>query len=264
MILLHTIAAAEGADTAVYQYRDTQRLVNLVDSAAELVAAKGTDAFAELGAEDSPWLYGQYYVFVYAPDGTCLFHPVQKELVGKKMADFRDMHNKPVIEFITRIGTESRPDRGWVFYLWPDKTELLPRWKGAYVRRVVAPDKREYLVGSGAYNIKTERFFIEERVGLAADLLQAAGKEAAFEQFRNPGTPFVFLEAYIFVLDEQGRAMFDPAYPTIIGRNVSDFRDAVGKPVIGEVLEKLEHGQEAWVQYLWPRPGASLPSRRSS
>ena len=176
---------------------------------------------------------------------------------------FRDMNDKPVIELITKVGTQSAPDSGWIFYMWPTKKELLPRWKSAYIRRVVGPDNQTYLVGAGAYNIKPERSFIQERVRMAADLLQTSGKEFAFARFRSRASPFAFLEAYIFVLDMQGRTVFDPAYPTLKGRNVSDFRDVVGAPVVGKLLDKLQHADEVWVQYLWRRPAASRPSRKS-
>ena len=29
-----------------------------------------------------------------------------------------------------------------------------------------------------------------------------------------------------------------------------------------QILEKLKNADEAWVQYLWPKPGSSLPSRK--
>ena len=43
---------------------------------------------------------------------------------------------------------------------------------------------------------------------------------------------------------------------------MSGFRDAIGRPVIQELLQKLEKGDQAWVQFLWPRPGERLPSRK--
>ena len=129
-------------------------------------------------------------------------------------------------------------------------------------RKAIGPGNKIYLVGSGVYNIKTERSFVEERVRIAADLLRAKGKDVAFREFRNRASPFVFLDTYIFVLDMQGRAIVDPAYPTLNGRDLSGFEDAVGVPTMQEMLRKLGRSDEAWVQYLWPKPGASLPSRK--
>ena len=46
------------------------------------------------------------------------------------------------------------------------------------------------------------------------------------------------------------------------GRDLSDFKDAVGFPAIRELLKKLTQADEAWVQYLWPKPGSATASRK--
>jgi signal transduction histidine kinase len=103
---------------------------------------------------------------------------------------------------------------------------------------------------------------VKDRVDLAVELLQAKGKEAAFGDFRDSSSPFFFLNAYIFVLDINGRALVDPAYPTLVSRNLQDFQDEVGRYVVREMIQKLEKSDEAWVQYMWPKPGDTLPSRK--
>lgn len=259
-------ASASGFDaekSPAYLYEDTRRLVALVEEAAALVEQKGDGAFKQFSLKGSKWWIDQYYIFVYATDGTCLFHPIQPELVGKNLLTLRDMDGKPVVHFVTEIGRKPEKNaNGWVFYLWPDKTQLMPLWKSAYIRKAIGPGNKIYVVGSGVYNIKTERAFVKERVRMAAELLYTKGKDIAFQEFRNRASPFVFLDTYIFVLDMRGHTIVDPAYPTLNGRDLSTFEDAVGVPTIQEMLRKLERSDEAWVQYLWPRPGASLPSRK--
>ena len=97
---------------------------------------------------------------------------------------------------------------------------------------------------------------------MAADLLASAGKDEAFKQFQDPASPFVFLDSFIFVLNEHGQTLVDPAFPTMAGRDLSEFQDAVGFYAIREVLKKLAQANEAWVQYLWPKPGSSVTSRK--
>ena len=43
---------------------------------------------------------------------------------------------------------------------------------------------------------------------------------------------------------------------------MSNFRDAVGRPVVQDLLQKLQGSDAAWVQFLWPKPGEKLPSRK--
>ena len=249
--------------TGQYLYEDTKRLVTLVEDAATLIENKGTAAFPEFGVKGSRWLNQKYYLFVYDISGTCLFQPINPELVGKNLMQFRDMNGKPIVRTITDIGR--RPERDasdWMFYLWEEGTQFLPRWKSAYVRKAIAPDGKVYLVGSGSYDLKIEKAFVKARVGLAVELIKSKGKETAFCALKDPATPFHFLDNYIFVMDSTGRACVDPAYPTLAGRDLTNFRDFIGRYVVKEMMQKLKTCDEAWVQYLWPKPGTSVPSRK--
>jgi signal transduction histidine kinase len=263
-LLLSAIVSAAADDRlSLYAYRDTRSLVALVEEAATLLEQKGEQAFKELGQKDSKWFNDDYYFFVYALDGTCLFHPITPELIGQNVMALQDINGKPIVRLITDIGRKTEKNAsGWVFYLWQNRTQLTPSWKSTYVRKVAGPDGRTYAIGSGSFTVRVEKLFVEERVRLAADLLRSAGKETAFKQFRDPRTPFVFLDSFIFVLDENGRTLVDPAFPTMTGRDLSEFTDAVGFRPIKEVLSKLAQADEAWVQYLWPKPGSSVTSRK--
>jgi signal transduction histidine kinase len=264
LLLLPSIAPAnENERLARYSYEETKRLVSFVEDAAALIEQKGELAFQDFNVPGSKWLADDYYVFVYTPDGTNVFHPVETQLIGRDLRNLRDMNGKPVIQMITDVA--KKPDRdasGWIFYLWEFKTQLTPLWKSSYVRKAVTPGGKTYLVGSGLYNLKTERAFVHDRVESACNKLRSEGKDAAFRDFRDPASPFAFLGAYIFVLDPSGHTLVDPSFPNGAGRDLSVFRDAVGMPAVSDLLEKLNHADEAWVQYLWPRPGNPVPTRK--
>lgn len=264
LVLLPGIAHAdEGEHLERYSYEETKRLVSFVDDAAALIERKGEFAFQDFNVPGSKWLTDDYYVFVYSPDGTNVFHPVETQLMGRDLRDLRDMNGKPVVQMITDVAKKPERDAsGWVFYLWEYKTQLIPLWKSSYIRKAIAPNGKTYLVGGGLYNLKTERVFVHDRVALACNKLQSEGKDAAFKEFRDPASPFVFLGAYIFVLDQTGHTVVDPSFPNGAGRDLSAFRDAVGMPVVSDLLEKLNHADEAWVQYLWPKPGSPVPTRK--
>src|SRR5712671_4873009 len=110
-VLALTIASAGAGDRlSLYTYRDTRDLVSLVEDAARLMEQKGEQAFAELAKPDSKWLNDDYYIFVYAVDGTCLFHPVTPELIGKNVIALKDMNGKPIVRQITDIGRKPEND----------------------------------------------------------------------------------------------------------------------------------------------------------
>jgi signal transduction histidine kinase len=256
-------AARASSPLTRYTYKDTQRLVALVEDAAALIETEGEAAFTEFGVKGSRWLNGSTYLFVYDQDGNTMFHPISPELVGKNVADLRDIDGKLVVQEVIDVAKD--PDRtasGWVFYRWQDQRQLTPIWKSSYVRKAVSPQGKVYLVGCGLYDIKVERSFIEDRVNLACDLLMKEGKARAFAEITDSSSRFVFLDTYIFVLNEAGDTLVDPAFPTRGGRHMLDFRDFNGFQPIRELLGKLKTHDTAWVQFLWPKPGATLPSRK--
>jgi signal transduction histidine kinase len=140
-----------------------------------------------------------------------------------------------------------------------NQKQLTPSWKAAYVRSLTRTET--YVVGSGSYSIKIEAF-VEERVNRAARYLTNNGKDAAFKRFHSRASSFFFLDSYIFVLNDRGETLVVPAYPNRTGRTMLEFQDAVGFFAFKAALKKPEQADEAWVQYLWPKPGSLAPSRK--
>jgi signal transduction histidine kinase len=246
-----------------YMYRDTRQLVSLVEDAAVLLEKQGLPAFRELGVKGSRWFNESHYIFAYDLNGRNIFHPAYPELLGKSLIDFRDIVGRPLIRQITDVGRRPEPDAfGWVFYFWEDNNEFQPHWKNAYIRKVVLPDGTSIVIGSGSYTIKVERVFVKDRVDAAVKLLKTEGRAATFRALRDDTSEFNFLGIHIFVLDARGRALVDPAFPTLEGRDLSGFKDAVGHPVMKELFRRLENTDSVWLQFLFPRPGETVPSRK--
>jgi hypothetical protein len=71
------------------------------------------------------------------------------------------------------------------------------------------------------------------------------------------------LPQYVYLDNgREGRALVDPVFPEKEGRDLTLFRDAIGRPVMKEIIDKLRKDDKAWVQYLWPRPRAAATSRK--
>jgi len=252
------------AGRSIYLYEDNKRLVRLVENAAALIEAQGSDAFAAFAVKGSIWLDGERYLFVYDDQGTAVFHPIERELVGQNLAGFRDIAGRPVVARMMEIAQRPEPDAsGWVFYLWEGPWHTRPQWKGSYVRKAVAPGGSVFLVGSGLYNVKIEKAFIETAVDQAARLIQTRGTEAAFAELRDIACPYHVLDAYIRVTDEDGNVLVDPLFPSLERtRNVSEVADLVGKKVFQETKAALQHRENTWTSFTAPKPGSGLPEKR--
>lgn len=259
------LASEQGKDKlSRYFYEDTKRLVAFVEDAADLVAQKGEAAFEQFGVPNSKWLKGQRYLFVYDANGKCVFHPIEPRLVGQDLIELKDLDGRPMVAMITEVAKRPEPDAsGWVFYLWEESWKSrVPEWKSSYIRKAVAPGGGVYLVGSGSYNMKPEKIFLEERVNRAAALIKEKGTQAAFAELRNRACPLHILNTYITVTDRRGDIVVDPSFPTLVKkRNLSNFRDATGRNISSEVVKGLNDHDQLWLLYLAPKGEAGRLAR---
>jgi len=247
----------------LYEFDETRKLVDLVNAAAERIRISGESAFGELSTDGSRWQDGETYIFVLDTEGNMLVHP-DSSLQGRNVLDLKDVHGKPIILGLIAAATAvPGTEEGWYHYEWPVPGGLFPRWKSAYVRAASAPSGKRYVVGSGIYSDLMERAFVIEMVSNAGALIEQSG-ESAFAQLRNPTGPYIAKDAYVFVLDMNGVALVHPAFPNLEGTNLHTVRDMQGRYLVREMLELLRTEDSGWVTYMWPKPGESVPTQKST
>jgi len=245
-----------------YEHRRTKEVVDLVNEAVSLIEKDGERAFPLLKKEGSKWFKGDLYLFVYDTNGVNVAHPLRPRLEGQNLIDLKDINGKPIIRMMLDRVSSPGKRSGWVHYMWFRPNEIFPGWKSSFVRLARSPSGQEYLVGGGLFDMQMEKAFIVEMVDAAAQLLEKEGK-VPLNQFRDKSGPFIFVDSYIFILDEKGNAIIDPALPSLRGRNLMDYKDAVGRYVTREMFEKLVHpGDSAWIYYMLRRPGKVRPIKK--
>ena len=256
-------AQTDATDLDQFEQPETRALVALVNDATELVRANGEQAFNEFRIDGSRWRQGESYIFVLDLDGNMLVHP-DPTLAGKNQLDLKDINGKPIIRGLIGAATTfpSKPE-GWSHYEWPVPGAILPRWKSSFVRLVAAPSGRQYIVGCGVYNDRMERSFVVDAVTDAVGQIEQNG-EGAFPLFYDRTGPFMAKDAYVFVLDMDGVELVNPAFPNLEGRNLLDLKDTAGKYLVREMLEVVETEGSGWVEYMWPKPGESVSTQKST
>ncbi len=241
----------------------SEELVALVKDAAELLRTSGEAAFDEFRKAGSRWRMGESYIFVLDPQGNMLLHP-DPALEGKNTMDLKDVNGRPIIRGLIDacMSLPNKPE-GWYHYQWPVPAGLLPRWKSSYVRLVTPPSGKQYIVGCGVYNDSMERAFVVDAVTDAIALIEKQGS-AAFKLFHDPTGPFRAKDAYIFVVDANGVDLVNPGFPNLEGRNIMDVKDTQGKFLIREMFKVVQDFGSGWVDYMWPKPGESVSTQKSS
>lgn len=249
--------AGEGA-----QAPETRALVAVVNGAAQLVQARGEAAFGELRRSGGPYRQGERYVFVLDPEGNMLVHP-DPALEGKNTLELKDVDGRPIIRSLIDVATLPGKPEGWYHYRWPVPGALLPRWKSSYVRLATTPAGKRLVVGSGVYDDRMERSFVVDMVKDAVAQIERRGQNA-YPLLRDPKGRFVAKDAYVFVVEPNGREVVNPAFPNLEGRNLLELKDTQGKALVREMLETARARGSGWVDYMWPRPGESTSTQKSA
>ncbi len=250
------------SNTAVYEYKETKQLVRFVDAAVQEIEKFGEKVFSKFRVKGSNWFHDDYYIFVWGLDGMSYVDPPDVSGEGKNMLDLKDINGKPIGRMLVNRAT-SPTGEGWVHYQWPKPGGENPVWKSSFVKRATAPSGKTYLVGSGKYNMECERIFIVNMVDCAISLLEKEGL-TAFDIIRSPSSEFIFLNSYIFIKDDKGNELLNVAFPELEGTNVANIQDSEGKYFVREELEILKTRDDCWMEYMWPKPGETKPSKKLS
>jgi len=102
---------------------------------------------------------------------------------------------------------------------------------------------------------------IEALVTKAAALIDKNGK-AAFAEFRKKDSEWFHGDTYLFVYDLKANVLLNPAFPQREGANMTGQKDAKGKLLHQEIIRVAETKGSGWVDYMFPKPGQTVPSQK--
>jgi signal transduction histidine kinase len=225
-------------------------LVEFVVSAADLLNERGEDVFGDFKQYGSNWFHDDLYLFVWDMDGYLVSCPAEIGFEGDNMLGLEDSNGKPIgHQFYEAVYNDN--GSGWCHYQWCKPHEKNALWKSTYLVRAVSPKSGcEYIVGAGLYNMQLDKFVLEGLVKEAVDLIEEKGEDAFFtiQDCRNK---FFYNNTYIFVMNEQGVELVNPAFPDYVGKNILNVRDINGLYVVREEIKLAQEEGEGWLQCHW-------------
>jgi cytochrome c len=83
---------------------------------------------------------------------------------------------------------------------------------------------------------------------------KANGKEKALAEFSNPKGQFIKGDLYVFIWSLNGTVLAHGTNQKLIGKDVSELKDADGKLFVKEGLEMAKTKGSGWVDYKWTNP----------
>jgi len=103
----------------------------------------------------------------------------------------------------------------------------------------------------------------EALVENAMRYFQENGKDKAILAFNDPQGEFVNGELYIFMFGYDGVCVAHGYNPKLIGKNLTELKDANGVAFIQEFAVKAKNGG-GWVDYQWTNPVTQKVQAKSS
>ncbi len=259
-VLLFSCSAPKEQEQSIYQHEQTKKLVAFVTEAVQLVEKEGEAAFAEFRKKGGKWFHDDMYIFIWGLDGMRYVYPPDLSGEGQNMIVLKDINDKPIGRMIVDA-VSGEAGEGWVFYQWPKPGGEEPIWKSTFLKKATTSDGKDFLVGSGLYDMKTEKVFIVDAVSRAIDLIKKDGPKA-IDFMRSNASEFIFLNSYVFIKDIHGTEILNPKNPDLEGQSVYDLQDSAGKYFVKEELVILQTQDDCWMDYMWPKPGETEPSKK--
>ncbi|HEY8100626.1 MAG TPA: cache domain-containing protein [Burkholderiaceae bacterium] len=99
----------------------------------------------------------------------------------------------------------------------------------------------------------------------AVTYLKKHGKEKAYADFADlHNKQFHDRDLYIFVYDLKGICVAHGNNPKMVGKDLSQMKDANGKTIIQDFIELVNTKGSGWVEYSWPNPVTKNVEAKSS
>lgn len=261
-MLIYSSSYAESIDDRTEKNNPAIHLEHFVNQGAVLISKKGEKAFDLFREKGSKWYHDDQYLFVWDMNGLRYVYPPDKNGEGEQVLGLKDIDDKPIGKLMVKVAS-SQEGKGWVHYRWPKPGEVNPSWKSTYIMKVLSPSGKEFLIGSGAYDMPVQKSFVIEAVNSAVKLLENEGS-TAFNTLRDRRSQYVYQDTYIFVVASNGVELLNVAFPKLEGRNVIDYQDTEGNYFVREFINVAKSKGQGWVDYPWPKPGDVEKSKKSA
>jgi signal transduction histidine kinase len=106
---------------------------------------------------------------------------------------------------------------------------------------------------------------VQQAASTLAKSSEAKPGEASLTQFNQKDSPWVWKDSYIFVLDcAKSTLAAHPIKADLIGKDTTTMKDTKGNAFFGQLCAATQKPSGVWVEYWWPKPGATEGSRKIS
>ncbi len=97
----------------------------------------------------------------------------------------------------------------------------------------------------------------------AAALINSKGVDAAIKEISDQQGRFVWKDSYVFLMNMDGKMLAHPFRPELTQQaHVLLMTDPTDKALFVHFVNLARQVGHGWVEYMWPRPGKTTPSKK--
>lgn len=193
------------------------------------------------------FIEGELYLFLLDTKGIVYAHGEQEGLLWKNLWDYKDSFGALAVQSIIKTA-DAGP--GWLTYEWGGAVMV------SFVQKIKI-DNKDYVIGCGYYP-HSKKY---AAIGLVKGAVSLFNQDVAAnypieDSFGAMGYSlserFTYGDLYLYALDFDGVIRAQGEEPGLIGKNALNRKDAKGKAINKEIIEKLKSkklGEGIWIKY---------------
>ncbi|WP_324541495.1 cache domain-containing protein [Thauera sp.] len=216
-------------------------------------------AFAAFNDRKGKFVRKDLYVFVIDDKG--VYHAsgaAPEALVGLTVLNTTDAAGNAL--FREMIDTTRVNPEGTVRYMWLNRVTNKVEPKVSYVRKV-----GNYVVGVGYSAPRAGADDARAMLDRAMTLAREQGHARAAAAFNDRRGDFVKDDLYVFMINmDSGRFEAMGMNPALSDTDALGLHDAAGNALVAEMIAKLNHADEATVDYVWRNPVTNAVENKRS
>lgn len=258
LALSATLNAAPAAASATptvgaIERAEAKEASSLLAEAVAYLQKHGSDkSFKAFNDPKGGFVHGAKYVYIVGSNGIMYANGGAPDaLVGADVSDLHDAAGKPFVRELLDAAREN--SAGVVEYRWLNRTNNRIESKTASFLKV-----GKYIVCVGYYIPRSAPEEAQALLEKAVAQVQQAGAAPAYRRFADPKGMFVRGDLYVFAIGiDDGKYRVSGAAPSLSGTDARDLRDAVGKPLVQEMIVLAKEKGSGTVDYVWRNPATN-------
>jgi len=196
-------------------------LTRKVNSAKKMIEEKGEIVITEFYEDDSKWIGPEEALFIieatkdHENEGLFMVYPDPKN-VGKGALEMSRVNGK---HFARKAHKDKKKKEKefWLGFIAGQPGKLQHATTIALL-----PGGRTLAITAANQNLKMEEHFLVSLVNAACEVIRNNG-EKGFPILGDEDSDFRFKDTYVYVLDTDGKILFDPGHENFEDKNVRDF-----------------------------------------